>query len=131
MKKNEKLLRKYADFPNRVEWCLENDEDLKKLNFRGVYVILEKDKVIYIGSALPVTRTIKVRLKEHLGGNKTHSSIVEYLKSSRNINDEEAKKLLKTFNFIAFEYISLEYQLISETDGIINKSGKKNSINIL
>lgn len=129
LKKNEKILKKYTILIGKeqyIEGKLGNKEDLNKLDFRGIYVILENDKVLYIGSALPVTRTIKERLKEHLDGHKSHSCIIPYLMKSRNIKyKDKAKKLLESFDFMAFKYISLEYQLISETEGIINKSGKR------
>ena len=76
--------------------------------------------MIYIGSCFG--RKIKIRFSEHSGGNFTHTSIIPYLKKTRNISEKEARDLFKTFEFLAFKCFSLEYLLISNTPGIINKS---------
>ena len=126
--KNSEIIKKYIDLVEDNDWkiegCIGNEDDLDKLNFRGIYVILEKGYVIYIGSALPRKRTIKIRLKEHIGGNHTHTCIIPYLMASRGLDFKKAQELFKTFDFIAFKYTSLEYHLSDNTSGIINKAGK-------
>lgn len=130
LEKYQNLLDQYTipiDENNKyISGCLGNIEDRKKADFTGIYVIIENNIVIYIGSALPNSRTIKKRFSEHLGGNPTHTCIIPYLIKTRGITKEEAKELIKTFDFLAFKYSSLEYMLINETPGIINSSGKYN-----
>ena len=131
LRKNGKIIKKYIDYSEGEDWkiegCIGNIDDLNKLTFRGIYVLLEKGYVIYIGSALPRKRTIKIRINEHIGGNHTHTRIIPYLMMSRNLDFKSAQALFKTFDFIAFKYTSLEYQLIDNTSGIINKAGKYTS----
>ena len=128
LQKNGDIIKKYVDSLEGEDWkiegCIGNIDDLNKLTFRGIYVILEKGYVIYIGSALPRKRTIQIRLKEHIGGNHTHTCIIPYLMTSRGLSFKKAQELFKTFDFIAFKYTSLEYLLIDNTSGIINKAGK-------
>ena len=133
LKKNQEVLDEYTEPLDNgkpyYQGKLGNKDDLEAVKFRGIYVIIEDNNVLYIGSALPQTRTIKVRLQEHINGNSTHTSIVTYLSKRYNTNDAELAKtkaldLIKTFDFLAFKYTSLEYKLIEETKGIINKKGK-------
>ncbi len=107
-----------------ISGCIGNIKDRKKTNFTGIYVIIENNIVIYIGSALPNSRTIEKRFSEHLGGHPSHTCIIPYLIKTRGLTKQEAKELIKTFEFLAFKYSSLEYMLINETPGIINSSGK-------
>lgn len=128
LEKYKDLLEQYTipiDENNKfIYGHLGNAEDRKKANFTGIYVILENNKVIYIGSALPPSRTIEVRFREHLFGHYTNTKIVSHLMKTRNLNNEQAKALIRTFDFLAFKYSSLEYLLIKDTPGIINSSGK-------
>ena len=131
-KKNKGIIDKYAipiDKANLfMSGCVGNDDDCDKLNFGGVYVLLENNKVFYIGSALPNGRTIKDRYKEHKYGHYTNSKIVRYLMNTRNLDINEARNLVKTFDFIAFKYKSFEYELINETPGLINHSGNYSKV---
>ena len=127
LEKNKTLLKQHTmpidENTEYISGCLGNKEDVKKANFPGVYVIIENNHVIYIGSALPNGRTIKVRFSEHLHGHPSHTKIIPCLIETRGISKEEAKRLIRTFEFIAFKYISLEYSLINNTPGLINSSG--------
>lgn len=123
LEQNKDFLEKYTELINGekfVSGSLGNDDDKKKIDFPGIYAILEDNKVFYIGSSFG--RRIKKRLGEHLDGDETHTSIAKYLMETRNIDKAKAKELLKTFDFIAFQCKSLEYQLINNTPGLINKS---------
>lgn len=107
--------------------------DLSKFNFKGVYVICDKDDVVYIGSAY--ARTIKERLEQYTSvfdtGNTLGKAVAKRLSKSRKY-DQAAKARLKeaintilTFTIYAFKHDDLEYELIECAKPIYNNYGKK------
>ena len=124
LEKNRHLLEQYTmpidEDKGFISGCLGSDDDKNQADFPGIYAILEDNKVFYIGSSLG--RKIKIRFGEHLRGDETNTGIVKYLMDTKGINKDEAKNLLRTFEFMAFKNLSLEYLLINNTPGVINKS---------
>lgn len=106
--------------------------DLSKFNFRGVYVICDKDKVVYIGSAY--ARTIEKRLNQYISetdtGNTLGKSVAKRLSNSQKYDQAAKNKLndaikqIRTFIIYAFEHKDLEYQLIELAKPIYNNYGK-------
>lgn len=67
----DEFLEKNKDLINRLAIPMEGKlfvegiikEKKHKLNFQGVYVLFEYDKVFYVGGALPKSRSIKKDLE--------------------------------------------------------------------
>ncbi len=126
-KLKKEYIEKYTDKQEKVKGYLKNDEDIKKANFNGVYIILdENDNIVYIGSAYTNKFTIMNRLKIHLNGHKSNATIVNYLVNHKKLNPEEAKKRIREqYKFIAYKCDSIEYKLIEDVDGLYNSKGIK------
>lgn len=106
--------------------------DLNQFKFKGVYVICDKDEVVYIGSAY--TRMITERLKQYISetdtGNTLGKSVAKSLAGSCKYDDfaktkiSEAINKIRDFSVYAFKHKDLEYQLIELSQPIYNNYGK-------
>ncbi len=124
---------KIQDLLLKMSNAVQGDfNDLSKFNFRGVYVICDKDKVVYIGSAY--ARTIEKRLNQYISetdtGNTLGKSVAKRLSNSQKYDQAAKNKLndaikqIRTFIIYAFEHKDLEYQLIELAKPIYNNYGK-------
>lgn len=106
--------------------------DLSKFDFKGVYVICDKNEVVYVGSAY--ARTIAERLKQYISrsdtGNTLGKSVAKCLSGSCKYDDLAKTKIsdaidkIRGFSIYAIEHKDLEYQLIELTKPIYNNYGK-------
>lgn len=110
-----------------VEGHLGSDDDIKKADFNGVYALLDNNEVIYIGSAYPSSFKVKDRLYLYRSAHPSNVCLAKQLMCERNLTREQVQQYMKTLDFIAFENFSLEYYLIKNCDGLVNKKGYKNS----
>lgn len=100
---------------------------IKVCNFNGVYAIFDAEKLVYIGSAYAGSRTVAERLNQYLGKSKTGNTLgmdmIESELYSQVSSLDTAVSIISTFSFIAFEHKDIEYSLIKDVDGILNKLG--------
>lgn len=125
---------KIQDLLLKLSSAVQGDfNDLSKFNFKGVYVICDKDEVVYIGSAY--ARTIEKRLNQYISetdtGNTLGKTVAKQLSNSQKY-DQAAKNKLKeainkifAFTIYAFEHKDLEYHLIELAQPIYNNYGKR------
>ena len=124
---------KIQDLLLKLSSAVQGDfNDLSKFNFKGVYVICDKEEVVYIGSAY--ARTIEKRLKQYISksdtGNTLGRSVAKRLSNSKKYDQAAKNKLndaikqIHTFIIYAFEHRDLEYQLIELAIPIYNNYGK-------
>ena len=126
-----------VDWEKREEGSLNNQRDIDRCVFPGIYVILQNENVIYIGSAYAGNRSIADRLKQYLSNSKTGNTLANAFIRNKDIDaddDEKANKVREDViqeicecSFMAFEYRDLEYELIKNCDNLINYSGNKRS----
>lgn len=124
---------KMQDLLLKMSNAVQGDfNDLSKFDFKGVYVICDKDEVVYVGSAY--ARTIAERLKQYNSksdaGNTLGKSVAKCLSGSCKYDDSAKTKIgeaidkIRGFSIYAFEHKDLEYQLIELAKPIYNNYGK-------
>ena len=107
--------------------------DLSKFDFKGVYILLDNDEVVYIGSSY--TRNIKERLNQYIletdTGNslgktiaKTIAGSTSFDNSAREKMTDAVKKIKNDLKIYAIKHTDLEYTLINDYSPIYNKKGK-------
>ena len=80
LKKCKKTLkRKKVKIKNRREGAMNNQEDINLCDFPGIYIILQDDKVIYIGSAEAGERCVSDRLKQYWWNSATGNTLANAL----------------------------------------------------
>lgn len=109
--------------------------DLNCFDFKGVYILCDNNKIVYVGSSY--ARTIKQRLKQYTSkkdtGNTLAKRVAKELSYSKKINGKskenilEAIEKIKKFSIYAIKYQDLEYQLIDLAKPIYNIHGKKDN----
>lgn len=109
-----------------VKGQLSSNSDISKADFNGVYALLDNNEVIYIGSAYPSTFKVKDRLYLHRNAHPSNACLAKQMMRERNWTREQVQQYMQTLDFIAFEHFSLEYYLIENCTGLINKKGYKN-----
>lgn len=93
-----------------------------KFKFSGIYLILDGDQIIYIGSSY--VRTVKTRLKQYLGKKDTGNTLAQNLILAKKCNDiDSAVELINKFKIQAFEIHEMEYYLIQNCTDLINQVG--------
>lgn len=118
---------------HNIEFIEGSMSSINNVDFPGVYAIFDNDKLIYIGSAYAADRTIEIRLKQYLSHSKTGNTLIKAMRRNKykNFKDEEDKisdeeiKIIKDFDYVAFEDKNIEYNLIEGVDGVLNKLGNK------
>ena len=100
---------KNVDWEKREEGSLNNLSDIDRCAFPGIYVILQGENVIYIGSAYAGDRSVAVRLKQYLSNSKTGNTLAKAFVRNKDVTFNKAKKLIKKCRFMAFKYQDLEY----------------------
>ncbi|MDE7439698.1 MAG: GIY-YIG nuclease family protein [Clostridia bacterium] len=126
---------KNVEVNKMVEGSMDKEADIAKCSFPGVYVILQNDNVIYIGSAYAGKRSIADRLKQYLSNSKTGNTLANAFIRNRDIDADDDKKAnkvrgdviqeIRACSFMAFQYKDLEYELIKGCDNLINYAGNK------
>jgi hypothetical protein len=118
--KNNPALGKYT--------CITCDfNDVKnpaysRLDSNGIYLIYDKEDLIYVGSSY--VQSLKDRLNQYTGTSKTGNTLARALERTRGIDRTEALKVIFTLTIKAFDYPDdLEYNIIRNSKGLINKSG--------
>jgi hypothetical protein len=121
----------------------ELDANKENLSGTGVYLIMEADNnIIYIGSAY--SRSVYERIKQYTGKSRTGNTLANnlmhnelYPEGSNDLEEEKKtdkqlkeifdKKVehIRTLRFIFIPHTDLEYYLIKNTEGLINKRGNK------
>lgn len=131
------------DYKKKVIKILNDDQiefkegyisSINNVDFPGIYAIFDNNKLIYIGSAYAADRTIEIRLKQYLSRSKTGNTLIKAMRRNKykNYKYEEDKKIsdeeiriIKGFEYVAFQHKSIEYDLIEDVDDVLNKLGKK------
>jgi len=109
---------------------LDSADDRKKCNFTGVYAIFNNDVLVYVGSGYtPKKHNVKKRLAQYVGKSSGNTLLKKVLNDGLAIDKDSAIKLIKTFEFIAFEHNDLESELIEQTQLDWNIKGKKKKNN--
>lgn len=94
----------------------------KNFKFKGIYLILDENKIIYIGSAY--TRDVHARLMQYTREKDTGNTLAQdIIDSGYKKTPKEAIEYIMSLNIVAFPYTDFEYDLINKTDSIINKNG--------
>lgn len=110
-----------------VEGQLSSNSDISKADFNGVYALLDNNEVIYIGSAYSSKFKVKNRLYIHRNAHPSNACLAKQMMRERNWTREQVQQYMNTLDFIAFEHFSLEYYLIENCSGLINKKGYNNN----
>ena len=98
------------------------DPKYEALDTQGIYLIYDAEDLIYVGSSY--VQTLKERLNQYTGISKTGNTLARAIERTRNIDRTEALKIIFTLTIKAFEYTAdLEYNIINNSTGLINKSG--------
>lgn len=117
-----------------IDYCSIKKSDfnnLKNLNFSGVYILCCGDDVVYVGSAY--ARTIETRLKQYLSTTDTGNSLMRAIykmdnkdNSFSNASDDDKKAIvdkIKKFKIYAIKHEDLEYKLIEKANPKYNHKG--------
>lgn len=132
-KDNKKKVIKILN-DDQIEFKEGYISSINNVDFPGIYAIFDNNKLIYIGSAYAADRTIEIRLKQYLSRSKTGNTLIKAMRRNKykNYKYEEDKKIsdeeiriIKGFEYVAFQHKSIEYDLIEDVDDVLNKLGKK------
>lgn len=124
--------KKFKDIINQhvtkvVEGKVSCQSDRDKADFNGVYLLIDNDNIIYVGSAYPSSFPIKKRLYIHYNSHDSNSCLARHLMREEGWTREQAKEYIGSLDFIALEHFSLEYYLIDNITGLKNLKGYKNN----
>ena len=108
-------------------------KNLKTFDFYGVYVLCDKDEIVYVGSAY--VKKIKERLKQYTSekdtGNTLGKTIAMELANTDKFDEKAREKMkeavdkINKFDIYAIRYEDLEYKLIHAAKPIYNYKGNR------
>lgn len=115
----DKEISEYCKLGEITESCNKD-----KFKYRGVYILVDNDDVVYIGSAY--ARNVRDRLLQYQqtqnsGNSSLYSDLIEGNKCTKDV----AYKYIKSLTAYAFYDESLEYKLIKCCDSAVNIAGTK------
>lgn len=95
-----------------------------KFKYRGVYILVDNDEVVYIGSAY--ARNVRDRLLQYQQNkNSGNSTLYSDLVDGNKCTEDDVKEYIKSLTAYAFPDESLEYKLIKCCDSAVNIAGNK------
>lgn len=108
-------------------------KNLKTFDFYGVYVLCDKDEIVYVGSAY--VKKIKERLKQYTSekdtGNTLGKAIAMELANTDKFDEKAREKMkeavdkISKFDIYAIRHEDLEYKLIHAAKPIYNYKGNR------